>query len=535
MRARVPSWTPFALLALILLIHVALVAGNVRGRGVLDHDEVISQMAATGHLDDWQRVIDDGEGTGKWGTGDDLRRYLEVDDNSTPGAVRQNLTDHDIHPPLYFWALWAARSTGIDTLWSGPLLNLAAVILAGVVLYSLLIEVLADRLLTVLAIGVFAFSPALIQGVGYNRQYAFLMLAVVSLIWVTAHLLRRPNSPWLLGALFAVGLFGLLTAHQFVFAFAGALLVMAVRWWRTDLRALALAGATVIASGLAALAIHPGFFTQYDRSTFQISFAPATSRGARVQAWVRGFFDLVDPDTGASRAFEVLALVAAVALLVTLPWWYRTAVRTIRSSRILAATTGVTGTALVGATAAYLLGRAPSHAVGWQYVIIYWPGFVILGAALIRRKAARPALTLAIVVLLLGTYAWRWDALYSDQRASGRRAADAVSDATLVVADCLKRGYTPGAGRLVQPDARFLLLARDPAAPPPSIPADADRSRPVLLHTDGCQPAAPDIDGLLRRLGYTRGERIGLMGSLWAYRLTPDAGGPAPSATGGAP
>ena len=157
----------FVLLALVAVAHIGFVVTSVRNRGALDHDEIISQLAATGHLDDWERVIGGAKPTGTWETGADLRAFLAVDDHSSPAATGTNLGRLDVHPPLFFWALLGARAAGLGILWSGPIINIVAALLAAAILYALLVEVLKERLPAVAGVAVFLFSPALIRSVGF--------------------------------------------------------------------------------------------------------------------------------------------------------------------------------------------------------------------------------------------------------------------------------------------------------------------------------------------------------------------------------
>jgi hypothetical protein len=175
--------------------------------------------------------------------------------------------------------------------------------------------------------------------------------------------------------------------------------------------------------------------------------------------------------------------------------------------------------AIVCATAMFVLGRAPGHAAGWQYIVTFWPGIVLLGAVVLRR-APHPALVMTLVVILMGTFAWEWQQFYRRSYSAQRVAVEEVSNATLVVADCMLRGYTPGAAMWVPKDSEFLLAARD-GRPAPPIPEGADRSRAFLLHVEGCPVGVRDVDGLLQSLGLVRSGTVGPIGYVMVERLQP--------------
>ncbi len=515
---------PVVVLALVALVTIALVVKAVGARAALDHDEVISHLAASGHLDDWQRVVDGGAPLGSWSSGSDLHRFLQIDDQTTMTEVRRNLADLDYHPPLFFWALSVARTAGLGILWSGPVVNLVAVLLAGLVLYSLLVTALGDRLLAALAVGVFTLSPAVVSSAATARQYPFLMLAGVSLIWVTARLLQTPTSPRLLAGLFAAGVLGLLTAHQFVFALVGALVVLTVRWSRRAPRAVLGVLGAVTGGVAAAWLVHPAFRAQYARLNGYLASLPSVSFDARLRRWSAGFVDFVALDAGSRRIAELVVLVVGVALLAGMVWWYQPFRRVLGQEPVVAASLGIGGIALFGASAAYLLGRAPPHAAGWQYLLLFWPAIVVLGAfavpaaLAVRGSLVRPTIVLLAAAVLMGVAGWRFDDAATQVHASQRRAVAEASRATLVVADCSMRGATPGAAMWVPSDASFLLAPPGRADVPP-VPRGADRARPLLFHTPDCEPAVTDIAGMLDTLGFARGARIGWIGPVEVFRL----------------
>ena len=508
----------FALLALVAAAHIGFVVISVRNRGALDHDEMISQLAATGHLDDWQRVAGGAKPTGTWATGTDLRAFLEVDNDSSPAATASNLGHLDVHPPLFFWALLGARSAGLGILWSGPIVNIIAALLAAAILYALLVAVLEDRLQAVAGVAVFLFSPALIRSVGFARQYPFMMLASVALIWTAVRLREHPTSVRLLLSLFAVALFGLLTETIFVFAIAGALLALALYWRRENLRALGYACLTVAGAGAAAIAVFPSYRAQYSRVAVVVQTSVHVSTDSRIHRWITGLFDFVTITPAASPHIVVpLVLVLVLALLGTARWWFRPVSEAIRQQPVAAVALGVGGTAFVVETAAYLLGRIPGWAVGWDYIVLFWPAIVLLLAAAVRRFA-RPAIALLVVAAVLGGFSLNLSRSWQGQYALQRRAVATASGATLVIADCLMRGYTPGAAMWVPKRTPFLLTAPGRAQPPP-LPAGADLTRAILFHAENCAPAARDIDQLLATLGLARGPTVGPIALIDVYPL----------------
>lgn len=535
-------WAAISIVAVAVLAHVVLVAGVVLSSGSLDQDEVTSQLAASGHLDDWPPAVTDG---GQWVRAADLHRFLEIDDGSSLAETQSNLRASDLHPPLYFWGILGIRSAGMDLLWSGPALNLAAVLLAAAIMYVLLFEELARRLPAALGTAVFLVSPGLIKATAFTRQYALLMLIGTMLLWVISRWLRPGPLRWLLPALFVVALLGILTVTQFVFALLGAVIVLTLRWWRADVRRIAWAVGTLVMSGAAALAIHPGYFEQYDELNRMIARTPPTSTTVRIQNWVDGFSSFAVLGSATLRAVMLFTFVVATLMILLLAWRQeptparrdaRTtgshrAVRWIDASPVVAAAAAVGGVSVAGATAAYVLGRTPAHAAGARYIVFLWPAIVLVGTAIVGRRLARPTVVLAVTAGLLLVSSLAWVAVSTDDLAPQRRAIAAVGEATVVVTDCLRRDTTPGATWWAPAATPFLLPEPTSRHQPPPVPPGTDRSRAVLLHTELCPTQNKDYAGsLLRQLGFARGGRIGPIAKVTVYRLEPVAS-PAPTAT----
>ncbi len=98
---------------------------------------------------------------------------MELDGDSSLDAVRAGLTDHDVHPPLYFWGVYAAREAGIGMFSSGPAVNVVAGGLTIVLLYLLLLPIFERRWVAALAVGLFALSPAAVYAGSWRASTCF--------------------------------------------------------------------------------------------------------------------------------------------------------------------------------------------------------------------------------------------------------------------------------------------------------------------------------------------------------------------------
>jgi hypothetical protein len=506
-----------------MVIHVWLAASAHDSRGAFDHDEVITHLAVSGHLDDWQRVVSGDPPRGRWTSGEDVRSFLELDGESSLAEVRANLSDLDIHPPLYFWAVNVARSAGLGLYRSGPAVNLVASVLTGALLYAMVSNVVRRRVAAAIAVAGFAVSPALLFSVSLARQYVFLMLATTALLWTTARLLRASRSPVFLSCLAAVTAGGLLSANQFAYSLLGALLLLAaVAVRRRDVWAVVAPTAAAVAGGLVALAMHPGVGTQISRLDTRTAGFDASRVPSRLGDVLRGLFDLITLEEAGDRMLAPIALLICATLVATFSRWRQHAWDAMRRSPELTAAAGIGGVTLFMTALVYTLGRAPDHAVGRHYVIVFLPPLVVIATA-VASRAARPALVLAAGVALVGAYAWQWNDTYESAWRHQRLAVDAVQNTALVVADCPLRGYAPGVAMWVPRNAYFLLTPAGDAAYPP-LPPGADTSGAVLAHGNPreCRGVGDAvIDRRLAELGFSRGALVGNIGKVRILRLEP--------------
>ena len=250
----------------------------------------------------------------------------------------------------------------------------------------------------------------------------------------------------------------------------------------------------------------PSYGEQYSRIGVVVRTSVQVSTDARFHRWITGFFDFITITPAVSPRIVVpIVSVLVVALLATVGWWFRPVSDVIRRQPVAVVALCVGGTAFVAETVAYLLGRTPAWAVGWDYIILFWPAIVLL-LATAARTFARPAIALLVVAALLGGFAVDFSRSWQDHYAVQRRAVAAASRSTLVIADCLKRGYTPGAAMWVPKHTPFLLTAPS-RTPLPPLPAGADLSRAILFHAANCSPAARNIDQLLATIGLAVGVR----------------------------
>ena len=260
-------------LALALLL-MALVAGLFfRGwimahKTIVQHDEGISYLAATGHQNEYMKVwLKKISPYGTFAPASDWKRLIRPEETFVFGDIRQGLADSDNHPPLYFWLLhlWVLVM-GVDV-HTGPMLSLIFFALGVLILYKTASTTLGDPVEAGWACLLFALSPAAMF-VGFEaRHYELLSMVVIAFVAVTTRFLdlSKPLSKRWIGALFLVTTAGLLTQYMFMFVALGAGMLGLVRLIRHDWKRLLKMYVPMALAVPAMAALHPQFWRSFFR------------------------------------------------------------------------------------------------------------------------------------------------------------------------------------------------------------------------------------------------------------------------------
>lgn len=492
--------TAGAVLVLAVLASVALRAGHLAGKRVLEHDEAISYLAATGHQVEWAEATrGPGALAGHWVPAREWKRLIRPQGWVPPfGTIRHDLAVSDIHPPLYFWllALWM-RLMPVAA-WTGVSLNIPLALATLAALFFLARRVMGDELLAAAVTLTWAVSPSVIDVSGLARQYDLLALVSVLTVWQALRfadpevVIRRRDV-----ALMALTVgAGALTHYHFALVLAGAGLVVVAgtlmgargadaesattpgpgRGSRAAWARLGWFAVACVAGALLFWVLHPEFLRSFARQGAQAAATSAGAVRARVY-WVArtflGFFGLERALVGAvsgdprllgrlvgwAKAAGVAAGLALVAIIAAALW---SAVR--ERCRKLLAVVGADAVSVVFVLAfnagalvlLYLTFRSPEHAMRARYLAMVWPFMAFIPVLLTHRWGPWPALALAALLLLpvSATSAFRARATPSDGRA-------AMAGAGRVVADNLARGVLPVFLVMVPDDAEVYAASQD--------------------------------------------------------------------------
>jgi uncharacterized membrane protein len=372
-----------------------------------EHDEAISFEAATGHLGEFGRIVDERIAPfGVWATAADWQRLWSVEDRFCFRRIANDLGRRDVHPPLYFWLLhlWLA-AFGVSAS-SGAVLNLALAGITVLLLYALGYYTTKSRPAAAAAVLLWGTSPTSITVTLLTRQYE--LFALFSVAYVRQALgsseperLPRPRELTLL-ALTAAG--GLLTHYHFALVLAAATPVVMWRLWGTSVRRI---GDLVVAAGggaVFALVAHPYLLQAMGATGPRGPMLRTTNLAQRSEKLLT---QLAAFGTGVPIV-AVLWVSAMVAAAVAMFKLVQRAARAHASPMarepivLLVAIVLMLGGMI---TVLYVGGVSPDHAIQPRHLGPLWPLLALLVTALLWRCRAGRILVAALCVAMLAA-AW---------------------------------------------------------------------------------------------------------------------------------
>ncbi len=425
--------------ALILLVALGLGAwlrlGVVEAKGPMEHDDAISYLAASGHQGEFHTYIDEGAmiTEPEWRQADFWQRMMRPEDPFVFGRIAEDLIDHDIHPPMYFWVLhlWMlvfGTSAGV-----GPALNVALATLTTIGVFLLGRTVVGDERYAALGALLYAILPGAVAVAFLARQYDLLALITVYFLWLVALVWEDGRvGPGRVGAAVLLGAVGMLTHYHFILVAAFGLGALAYRL-RDRMHALIALGGSAVGAVALTFLLQPRYlepvlgisdalheFTwrlfgfRWLRTLHTVSEGvalPAPLRDAISERLVPYYEATGGLLRWSTVALEVLVVAALVALLVA--GWRRRrrdaepadreradAGRVDRDRRPFPIRLAALW--MFGVTAGlYLAFRSPQHAMTARYLAHTWPLLAVAATASLHRFVGGVRLQAAVAVALL--------------------------------------------------------------------------------------------------------------------------------------
>lgn len=270
------------LLLLVLCLSAALRTQYIAKSPTISHDEAISYLSATGNQGDFARVVREKMYPyGQWVQAKEWQRYIELTDHFIFKKIQNDLSSHDVHPPLYFWLLhiWAIIF-GVHT-WTGPSLNILISTVNILILYLFAHFILDNRNKALAVAFTYSMSPGVMSATFLARNYELFTFFSILLVWKSIKIIVADRKPSIFDITYIaiIAACGLLTHYYFGLFILGVMATfiffLFFTSWKEKVGANYLKVKTItIYMGVAVgillfFIVHPTFFQQL--STFQSS------------------------------------------------------------------------------------------------------------------------------------------------------------------------------------------------------------------------------------------------------------------------
>ena len=406
-----------------------------------------------------------------------LKEYYATPAELRFRTVAHDLVHHDIHPPLYFWALHVIQWWQGFGIRNGAWLNFALTLCMLLVLYAFARQAFASTRLAWAVCAIWILSPAVVHIDLEARHYQLLGLLSLCHAFLLLKLLNDPRS-LLLNILFAVvNTAGLLTHYYFGFLMVpGALLLFLRHGFSVP---------AIWLSFLASCSLFVALFPEVlDFPGLYLSKRVGQSGPLNVADRARTFFYYGLEFFSHWRILRYGIFLLVMGVLIV----HRRAIIS-RTRDILG--TPITGPGLVlilliawsGFTlAVYLAGISPRFAAGEQYLSYLWPllAMLLVYFALIvipRKWRQLPALAFLVQLAIACGFAVQ-NSRYVEEFIPQEHYAS-INGSDLLILGLRDRAELPRAAIGLRPDLEVLIPLKH--RPTPDIVA----VRPaLLLHAD---------------------------------------------------
>ncbi len=450
----------YIILALALIAGSALRLAGIAGKKEIGLDEGISLLVATGHEGAYTRVISEKTPPyGRWVPAAEWKRFILPEDSFCFARISRDLTDSDVHPPLYFWLLhiwFLLFGAGAG---SGAWLNFVLFLPTAAALFCLARYCLRDSLEAALVVLLWSISPAVIQISWVARGYGLLVLWAILFIRQVIRLSRprerftRMN--YYLLALFTTG--GLLTHYSFFLPVTGGGVFLIFTLVKNGRRRLWGGLLSIGFGGLLAFSLHPRFYHSFLIQRAQSLFFPYGGITYRMERVFSSFLDFLV----GNRILQAGVLVVFLAFIVRLLIINRGRRRAdTQDDRIRTGFSILFFLAWIGGgiTIFYLAGANSSQQMGRRYLSLTYPLLAFVPVFLFRSlgKARTPATVIFIILLLVSSTARVWR--YRKNQSSISDLSGLLRTPRAIVFDTTWRGFIPRFIRLI-PDNKPIFIA----------------------------------------------------------------------------
>ena len=242
---------------ILIATSIALLAVQIANAVTIEHDDVVSVLAATCHQGLYEQSVPQGQ----WVSANQWQHYWKIESVGCFGRIASDLANYDIHPPLYFWLLhlWLA-ALGVS--FPGALtLNLFLNLLTAIGIFIACKSLEVSRHIGMVAAVLWFLNVSSLSAAGFVRQYSLVALVVTLLLIVTIRLIKRftLQGAWLF---FIAALLGMLTHYQFLIPLGSTVVVTSgILLRQRRIRETVWIQLICIAAAISFYVIHPAFLS----------------------------------------------------------------------------------------------------------------------------------------------------------------------------------------------------------------------------------------------------------------------------------
>jgi Dolichyl-phosphate-mannose-protein mannosyltransferase len=391
----------------VLFAIVLRIVGTVN-KGTINHDESISYLAATCHQGEYSKITQGLPPFGTWAHASDWKRFIQPEHLFCFEKIAVDLSQYDIHPPLYFWILhlWSGIF-GVNS-WTGPSLNIVFAIITIYLLYRFAQNSLNNSDEAKIVVLIWALSPAVITISLEARQYDLLTLIALAFTLQTVKFADLSRQFSLKDAVIFALLVaaGALTHFNFLLVVLGCCIFLTIRLIKNNLSRLIIAAICVGVGYLLFVLLHPHFYSSIIQWRGYVhdpyTFAELFTRVKQVGVAFSDFF-LPWHSLSLVLAFSVILLVGGIWVAIRMlkqPSTGLDFLKIIQTENMNGLffffwNFGVT-------TILYIAFLSPIHAMGPKYLNIAWLFFGFIPVMLLGRLGfLKHSMTLLFCTVML--------------------------------------------------------------------------------------------------------------------------------------
>lgn len=453
------------ILGLILLCGLLLRTCKIVETEKMPHDDVISYLVATGHLDTYHQTIDDLEAQPVWQDNRFwqafLRPGIEPLSQSWPKII-SDLEQHDIHPPLYFlWLNLVLQSTPDTYIWSGWLSNSLFYLINGVMIFLLGRRLLPQPQAATLGVFIWTLAvPSIETGIVARHYELMTSISLLSLL-VLARTYKNQHLDPIAMLLFGIlTLVGFLTNYQYLyFGMALSCIILSIHRhqpWHVFGCGLTIGGAILLG-----LWLYPALIQQ----------------SQEVRAWSTG----VNFENFLSRLRNTTEEPLKFSVFPTLTTIYLAAMARPAFKNVPTILYGLAGLNFAFIVVAYLGFIAPIHAMGDRYLATFWPLLALILGQLVHYFWNHSCYRYSAIILICLPAL-----LFLNKQDKHPPPPAEIADTDFIIADFNERGIWPTIAKKLRAGQRALV------APQSSLLRAANWRRELEEMQD-----SRDIEGIL--------------------------------------